>query len=450
MSFETGMQLGADALYRGADFGLRRRAEDRNKEKHDWDMQMLREAEERQKAAAALLDPDAALTPTPLAPPAGVTVPATGSSATATGVMPPQNSIPAQATPPTSSPTSTLGVRKQVARQLRNFDAYFQAQGEIDTVERNQRYNDIRQRAQEGDPQLLALVNLRSPNTTVLKGENGYEYVSVSEDGTASKYQLSPYELGQLAVANAMMADGDLAGGYKVAESVNKEIAASLQQRFTNAVNASGANNQATRYGNQDTNDAGRLAETTRHNQAMEGLRGREVRTQESNAAASRRQIQLFQDGKGNMVMLDVAALPTGRDGTMQIPEGLRPANAREAFSPKAYADVLKQFAEIYPNDPARARMETDALFGMGPKDTDLADPELQKANESRGGGTAPGLQVPARNVAFSPAAYERFLDGARRGDATSLGIIKGWRDANLLTAGQRQAVERLVGTPQR
>lgn len=317
MGFAAGMQLGADALYKGADFGLRRRSEDRLKERHDWDLQMLREAEDRNVAAAGLLQvpegPGMAPAASTLEQPVGAGPSGDGLRLPAAGAMNPGGlrmdarpaGFTAQATPSVApraqlgnpatlddTPAAQARQRMALAKTLRNFDQFNEASAQYSTLQRNQRYNELRKRAEQGDPELLALVNQRSPNTTVIKGENGYEYISVGPDGTATKNSVSAYELGQIAVANAMMQDGLLEEGYKVAAAVNSGIAAALQQNFTNNAKATEQNNQATRYGNQDTNDANRLAETTRHNQAMEKLRGREVGVQEGRASQERNALQ--------------------------------------------------------------------------------------------------------------------------------------------------------------
>ena len=142
------------------------------------------------------------------------------------------------------------------------------------------------------------------------------------------------------------------------------------------------------------------------------GLKERQVRAAESSATSARRQIQVFRDRDGQIVMLDVAALPTGQDGTMRIPDGLVPLNERSAFTE---ADVQKLTDQILTNntpdpnnprqpvrDPMVARqMALQLLNGQQPQT--LAERIIAAA-----GGEGPATNTPAAAPEEAPRGLQR------------------------------------------
>jgi len=126
--------------------------------------------------------------------------------------------------------------------------------------------------------------------------------------------ELSPADLAKIAVGVRRLQRGDV-GGLDVISGVNKELAAAAAAEFEMDVGLASRNNDTAYRAAGLANDRARL-----------GLQER-----------AGRNLQRFQNDKGEVVLVDVAGLPRDKDGTVAIPQGLKPINARPEFS---FADV--------------------------------------------------------------------------------------------------------------
>lgn len=165
------------------------------------------------------------------------------------------------------------------------------------------------------------------------------------------------------------------------------------------------------------------------------------------------RDIREFVNDRGETVVLDMNRVPVAPDGQYQIPPGLRPKNANptKPLTPveraKAISDLVdagysKEFAAVMVDNMSGGT----SLPRPGAAAPAGGDAALVEANNSRGKAANPAASIEPMVTQYNPAAFENFLSGAKRGDPTSIAIVKGWIQTNQLTAGQRKAAEAVVG----
>lgn len=153
--------------------------------------------------------------------------------------------------------------------------------------------------------------------------------------------KLSAKEAGDLYVLSNLMAVDPMRARAEM-DKVSDKVRAVAAQAFEAQTKGVTANNTAAHYAAADANDAAR---TAAQGQYYGVLRDRANRPQASD-------LQKFQDAKGNAVIVDVTGLKRNADGTVQLPTGLRPINARPEMSMADVTARAKAYVESGMVDP--------------------------------------------------------------------------------------------------
>lgn len=241
MSFIEGMRLGANMVTEGRRTRLAAAADQRTQELHDLDMQSARETR-------AIMDESLWDTAPAAAMKLAEGPPAPGNEVPFSPYEGPPVAPPRPQGIPVASDGSLAGAHRlamRLAAAQRNPDAFIRASAAVDAVGRNQRYAQIGNRAEAGDPELLAAVNQQSPHVTIVQRKDGYGLVAVDNDGVGREFSLTKQDLRKLAIGNAMLVDGDLQGGLAMIDGVNKDLAALIAARNSTQIEATKVNNAA-------------------------------------------------------------------------------------------------------------------------------------------------------------------------------------------------------------
>lgn len=94
------------------------------------------------------------------------------------------------------------------------------------------------------------------------------------------------------------------------------------------------------------------LGETTRHNRAIEGIQSAEAGAKSAYYNRATKDLREYVNAKGESVLVDVANLPRGQDGTVALPPNLRPKSARPEVSTANMVDYAKALVEANTPDP--------------------------------------------------------------------------------------------------
>lgn len=215
--------------------------------------------------------------------------------------------------------------------------------------------------------QARAFVNQQSQRiSTKVDPKTGMTtFAVITPDGDGyDEIKVSPADLGKIAVGFRRLERGDI-GGLDIIAGVNKELAAVARDELKVQLDVGKANN-----------DANYKAGILRNDNTRVGLQQRNAQN-----------LQRFQDQDGNVVLLDVAGLPRAQDGTVQIPQGLRPINARPEFS---FNDITTR---------ARALVDSGMMDPDNPKERLTLDKALRMVQEEAQSGQ-PYMSMADRIVA--------------------------------------------------
>lgn len=157
----------------------------------------------------------------------------------------------------------------------------------------------------------------------------------------ADPVKLSAKEAGDLFVLTNLMQIDPIRARAEM-DKVSDKVRTVAAQAFDAQSKGVTANNTAAHYAAQDANDAAR---TAAQGQYYGALRDRANRPQAGD-------LQKFQDAKGNAVLVDVTGLKRNPDGTVQMPTGLRPINARPEMSMGDVTARAKAYVESGMPDP--------------------------------------------------------------------------------------------------
>jgi hypothetical protein len=193
--------------------------------------------------------------------------------------------------------------------------------------------------------QARSFINTQSTRlSTKVDPKTGITTFAMVKDDGYDEIKIAPADLGKIAVGFRRLERGDVSG-LDIISGVNKELAAVARDEFKIEMDVGKANNDANYKVGALRNDSARL-----------GVQQR-----------SAQNLQRFQDKDGNVVLLDVSGLPRGQDGTVQIPQGLRPINARPEFSFNditTRARALVDSGVMDPDDP-KQRLTLDKALRM-------------------------------------------------------------------------------------
>lgn len=265
-----------------------------------------------------------------------------------------------------TDPVQGLRMRRELAQQERD-DVRFQdeqrmqplkqraAELQVSTGERAERVgqradalqkldDEIAQIPVEGLRNVAAMVNLKSNVPMLYVGQNNgkYKFLTTDAKGNPSDKPLEfdDNQLRQLARGYFYGAAGYGKEATEVLSGVSKELAALIQGQ-----------NQVTEAIVRSGNDAQSKADAAANDRARTGIAAQGLAVQRGAA----RKLERFIDAKGNSVLVDVSALPTGKDGTLALPPGLRPATARPEVTTDniiSYARTLVENGTPDPDSP--------------------------------------------------------------------------------------------------
>lgn len=290
-----------------------------------------------------------------------------------------------------------------------------------------------------GSPEQIAAavpyVNTRSRSITMGTPDpkTGLMPMSVvTPDGNSVFLQLNQADQARLYAAGMMLKTHPVEA-LKEMSAVNKDLAEALARE-----------NQLTKYLVDNNNDV--------------VAKGHSMRVDDQRLALARQQSatpqwELFVDREtGRLVPVDLRSIPRGEGGTGILPgnlvkpsKPLAPVERAKAISDLVDAGYSKEFAAIMVDNMSGGTglPQPGAAAPAAPAGSDAA---LVEANNSRKKAANPAASIRPTVVQYSPAAFENFLSGAKRGDPTSIAVVKGWIQSNQLTAGQRKAAEAVVG----
>lgn len=212
--------------------------------------------------------------------------------------------------------------------------------------------------------------------------------------------KLSAKEAGDLyTLSNLMQVDPLRARGEM--DKVSDKVRAIAAQAFEAQSKGVTANNQATRFGNADANDAARLGIMSKEL----GIKGQIAQAQiGSYNRANRSPIELLTAEAERLV-----SAGTFKDVPTAI-EALKKGSAKREVDPKAYAETLAKFNEVY-GDPVKSRMATDQLFGLTAPTNDVAA-QLKALNDKKAGAKPGATAAPAAQPA-APLGLQQRLGNA-------------------------------------
>ena len=499
-SFNTGFKLGSDMFTQAQrnrlaeeELGLARERDARAAEEFGW----RRDAESRQRAKDAEVDSLTQQLTRPnaenyaLAPSGGATglgmrgsmPPAMGDTA---GVAPTGLRMPAQgdAAPATGLRSPTMPDRPLTFNQAPTGAAAEDILGRIaltrgDTAgfrgsqaaARGFREDDIfRDRLKEfkGTPEqigsTMSYLNQNSRSVTMGKPDkDGFVQLSVVKpDGDAAFARLTKQDQAKLYAAAGLM-EVNPQRAFDMMAQVNKELAAAIAVENGMNVDMTKAGNDAAskRQGLAAKRDELKIRQQMLTNQGLElGIRGQVA------------EAQIGSYNRANqpaIVALTAEAERLVKEGAFKdVPtaiEALKKGSARREVDPKAYAETMAKFNEVY-GDATKARMATDQLFGLTAPTNDVAA-QLKALNDKKGGakpGAAPapaaapaaplGLQqrlgnaIGADNSAGNRNQFIRLADEAAKTSPIIQQQIEVLRNALPMTRsmGERSNLERRIG----
>lgn len=201
--------------------------------------------------------------------------------------------------------------------------------------------DEIGQISVEGLRNVASMVNLKSNVPMLYVGQNNgkYKFLTTDAKGNPSEKPLEfdDNQLRQLARGYFYGVAGYGKEATEVLSGVSKELGALIQGQ-----------NQVTEAVVRSGNDAQSKSDAAANDRARTGIAAQGLGVQR-NAA---RKLERFIDAKGNSVLVDVSALPTGKDGALALPQGLRPANAREPVTTENILTYAKSLVETGTPDP--------------------------------------------------------------------------------------------------
>jgi hypothetical protein len=203
----------------------------------------------------------------------------------------------------------------------------------------------------EAVQQYAAQLNTNTSNYPMLYAgadKNGYKFLTIDPKTgvpTGKAFEFNEAQLRQLAAAGIANMKGYGAEALQRLASVNKEMADYVTRHNQTAATIVTSENDALSKGRGDE-----------FKQQGLKLQERELGVKSSYYNRAGQNLQKFQNEKGEVVMVDVAGLPRAKDGTIAIPQGLKPINARPEFS---FADVTTR---------AKALVESGAMDPDNPK----------------------------------------------------------------------------------
>jgi hypothetical protein len=237
-------------------------------------------------------------------------------------------------------------------------------------------------------------------------------------------------------------------------DKVSAQVRALAKDTFDTQSKGVTANNQATRFANADANDAART-----------GLLGQELGIKGQVAQA---QIGSYtRANRSPIELLTAEAERLAKDGTFKdVPtaiEALKKGSVKREVDPKAYAETMAKFNEVY-GDPVKARMATDQAYGLTAPTNAVAD-RLKALNDNKGGvkpGAAPaaapaaplGLQqrlgnaIGADNNAGNRNQFTTLADEASKNAPAMMQQLEVLRRSLPMTrsAGERENLENRIG----
>lgn len=448
-AFARGMQLGQqawtsaeEARIRNEELGLRKAKDARDAELHGMTMDEKRRAVARENELAGIRTEMADFT-------GGINRPATNAAldadfeqayqATAQGLAMPKMAAPSNAANEaaltvrapvdTTSPQFQQGLAALRSRyalasgDMKDFDAVTAAERARITAQQDSDFalQVVKDPTGEAARGARSFVNSNSRRlSSKVDPKTGMTTFALVNGDGYDEIKVPPADLGKIAVGYRRLQRGDI-GGLDVIAAVNKDLAAVVREELKLDMEIGKANNDANYKSGSLANDAARTSAIA------------------SNARSTSQNVREFVDAKGNTVLLDIAALPKNRDGSLAVPAGLRPKTARAEVTTANVIDYAKSLVENNTPDPDAPNkpltldkamvIAREQLGGNGYKTA--ADRLVEAYLANRGNAPAPQPAAPAQGVKVPPRQITTIVpprsaaDLAPRQPATEEEIIK-------------------------
>lgn len=259
----------------------------------------------------------------------------------------------------------------------------------------------------------VAYLNQNSRSVTMGNPDkDGFVQLSVVKpDGDAAFARLTRQDQAKLYAAAGLM-EVNPQRAFDMMSQVNKELAVAIAaENGLNVDLTKAANDVASKRGTlSKQQEELRLRQQALRNQGLElGIRGRVA------------DAQIGSYNRANqpaIVALTAEAERLVKEGAFKdVPtaiEALKKGSARREVDPKAYAETMAKFNEVY-GDAVKARMATDQLFGLTAPTNAVAE-QLKALNDKKGGARPGAAPAPAAAPAVTLGLQQR-LGNAIRAD---------------------------------
>jgi hypothetical protein len=429
-AFAQGFRMGGDLYHAGAKLKMNREQHAGQMEQMGYQNRGLKRQEERDIAQQgyddqllALYGGGGAAAPAMsgaegVPPQGGMQVPqVAGAEPQAMGMRPPGQAQPNFADPEFQNQMTML--MKQRALAGGDMDRF----GQLNQAAVQQQYSredSEYARSVVSDPtgdiarQARTWINDSSPHITVRVGKDGFSTFIVAKGDGYDEVNVSPSDLGKIAVGMRRLERGDV-NGLELISKVSKDLA------------------EAVRLDMQLELDVGKENNLTAYRQGTLGIQREELGLRRDAAASERatRTITLS-DEQGNPVLMDPARIKFDEQGKAILPEGTRmPKGMTEADLKR-----LEWFYKSLQEDPPKAEGEMDrriALFGVAPLLGGMGQGGLPAWGEPQAQAQAPGAPaeaprrpgiregvVPERSIELERIFVAPDREGRVRGDSWS------------------------------